>query len=113
MNCMKCGREIADDQVFCPKCMELMAQHPVKPDVVIRLPQRQETVIRKTAPRKKVLTKDAQIARLKRRTRWLAVINCLLFAACLLILSLCIDYIRQLDVRNLPGQNYSTIETLD
>ena len=113
MNCMKCGREIADDQVFCPKCMELMALHPVKSDVVIRLPQRREASPKKTAPRKKMLTKDEQIARLKRRNRWLAAISCLLLTACLFVLSLCIDYFRQLDVQKLLGQNYSTAETTD
>ena len=24
MNCMKCGREIGDGELFCPKCLELM-----------------------------------------------------------------------------------------
>ena len=112
MNCMKCGREIKSDQVFCPKCLELMERTPVKSDVVIKLPQRSEIPQKKAAPRKKTRTAEEQVVLLKRKNRWLTAIICLLIAACLLILSLCIDYFRQLDVQKLLGQNYSTVETI-
>ena len=52
MNCMKCGREIGDDQAFCSGCLELMAQHPVKPDVVVNLPLHREAPVKKAPPRK-------------------------------------------------------------
>ena len=113
MNCMKCGREIDGDQVFCPKCLESMAQHPVKPDVVIKLPQRKETPVKKSVPRKKPRTPEEQIRMLTRRNRLLTAILCFLLATSLLFLSLCIDYVRQLDVQKLLGQNYSTVETMD
>lgn len=113
MNCMKCGREIESGQVFCSHCLELMAQHPVKPDAVIKLPQRREVPVRKNTPRKKLRTPEEQIVQLKRRNRLLTFILCLLLATSLLFLSLCVDYIRQLDVQKLLGQNYSTVETVD
>ena len=113
MNCMKCGREVESGQVFCPQCLELMAQHPVKPDVVIKLPQRKEVPAKKNSPRKKVRTAEEQVVQLKRRNFLLTTILCLLLAISLLFLSLCIDYIRQLDVQKLLGQNYSTVETVD
>ena len=41
MNCMKCGREIDEAQAFCAGCLEEMEKYPVKPDVVVKLPNRQ------------------------------------------------------------------------
>ena len=113
MNCMKCGRDIRDDQAFCPKCLELMKKHPVKPDVAVQLPIRREIPQKKAPPRKKVRTPEEQILQLKKRNRWLMAIVSLLLAVSLLMLSLCISYFRQLDVLKLLGQNYSTAETVD
>ena len=113
MNCMKCGREVESGQVFCSQCLELMAQYPVKPDVVVKLPQRREIPVKKNTPRKKTRTPEEQIVHLKRRNRLLTSILCLLLAASLIFLSLCVDYIRQLDVQKFLGQNYSTMETVD
>lgn len=31
MNCLKCGREIEEGQVFCNDCLVQMAKYPVKP----------------------------------------------------------------------------------
>ena len=113
MNCMKCGRENSDDHAFCPRCLELMEKHPVKPDIVVQLPARREVPQKKVQPRKKVRTPQEQILILKRRNRWLIAVAVLLLVACLLLLSLCIDYFRQLDVQKFLGQNYSTVETVD
>ena len=113
MTCMKCGVEIPESQVFCDSCLSVMEQYPVKPDVVVKLPQRREIPVKKNTPRKKTRTPEEQIVRLKRRNRLLTSVLCLLLAASLLFLSLCIDYIRQLDVQKLLGQNYSTVETVD
>ena len=40
MNCMKCGVEIPEQQVFCDHCLQIMEQYPVKPDAHIHLPKR-------------------------------------------------------------------------
>ena len=112
MNCMKCGREVGEDQVFCPQCLALMEKHPVKPDVVIQLPQRKEVAPKKAQPRKKMLSAEEQISRLKRRGRWMFAGICLLLVVNTLLTLLCIDYFRQLDVQKLLGQNYSTVETV-
>ena len=113
MNCLRCGREVTDDQAFCPQCLELMEKHPVRPDTVVKLPQRRDTTIKKAPPRKKVLTAEEQVVRLKRKNRWLTVILCVLLAVSLLLLSITIDYFRQLDVQKILGQNYSTMETTE
>ena len=38
MTCMKCGREIKDQQVFCDECLGIMDTYPVKPGTPILLP---------------------------------------------------------------------------
>lgn len=111
MNCMKCGREFEGDQAFCPKCLELMAQRPVKSDIVIKLPNRRETAVKKAAPRKRIRTAEEQIRRLKRINSRLVIALCLMTLVAGLLASLSIDFFRQLDVQRLLGQNYSTVET--
>ena len=111
MNCMKCGREFEGDQAFCPKCLELMAQRPVKSDIVIKLPNRRDTAAKKAAPRKRIRTAEDQIRRLKRINTRLVIALCLMTLVAGLLASLSIDFFRQLDVQRLLGQNYSTMET--
>ena len=113
MNCMKCGREISGDHAFCPKCLALMEKYPVKPDVVVQLPPRRDTSPKKVQPRKKPLTPEEQVQRLKKRNRWLVAALCLVLVGSLLLFSITIDYFRQLDVQKILGQNYSTVETTD
>lgn len=40
MNCLKCGREIPAQQVFCESCLKEMAGQPVKPGTLVLLPVR-------------------------------------------------------------------------
>lgn len=112
MNCIKCGREIKEDQAFCPKCLELMEAYPVKADIVIKLPARRDPSIKKVQPRKKVHTPEEQVLLLKKRNRWLLAAVCLLLAVSITLTLLSIDFFRQLDVQRLLGQNYSTVETV-
>lgn len=111
MNCMKCGREIDSNQAFCPICLELMAKCPVKADVVVQLPNHQETLPKKVAPRKRGPTPEEQVQKLKKANRWLvgAVVVLLCISTVLTFLS--IDVLRELDVQRFLGQNYSTVET--
>ena len=110
MNCMKCGREVEEDQVFCAKCLDSMSQHPVNPDIVVKLPQRMDTPAKKYMPRKKPLTQEAQILRLKQRNRRLTVAVCLLLLLAVILSFVSIDFFRQLDMQKFLGQNYSTAE---
>ena len=38
MHCMKCGREIKGDGVFCGECLTVMGRYPVKPDTALYIP---------------------------------------------------------------------------
>lgn len=110
MNCMKCGREIGEDRVFCDLCLKDMQKYPVKPGIAIQLPHRQESpVLRKAAPkRRQPSTPEEKIQRLKKRVRrlvFLWLLTLLLLAATIYPT---IRFFRDLTAV-LPGQNYSTI----
>ena len=114
MGCMKCGRDTLEDQVFCPDCREDMKKHPVKPNVVVQLPQRKApaTLKRPAQSRRRVRTNEEIIRRLRRRCRtfaalWLA--TALLLAAAGFF---AVKYFFGETIR-LPGQNYSTFTTVE
>ena len=84
--CIKCGKETQEGHVFCEDCLAVMDAYPVKPDAAIHLPNRQEAAPKKAVPRKRVLTPEEQVERLKkanRRLRWYFLLLLLLFAASL------------------------------
>lgn len=90
MNCLKCGREIEEGQVFCNDCLVQMAKYPVKPGTAVQLPSRGSA-----AAAKKV------------RVRVLSV----LLAVCVvLLIVLSVVTLRYMSTnRLLPGQNYSAV----
>jgi hypothetical protein len=73
MNCMKCGRETENEQVFCDGCLEIMAKYPVKPGIVIHLPKHEDTPIKKPAPVYPTHTPEEQVLRQKSVIRWLSL----------------------------------------
>ena len=40
MNCLRCGRETENEQVFCFLCESVMVKYPVKPNTVVTIPDR-------------------------------------------------------------------------
>lgn len=76
MNCMKCGSEIKDEeQVFCDTCLTQMARFPVRPNVVVQLPPRQESSpTRKRRPQKKERDVAEQNRHLRSWVRWLSLL---------------------------------------
>ena len=69
MNCMKCGKEAQPDQAFCDECLAVMAQYPVKPDVVVQLPPKRNLPTEKKNPRKKELTPREALRRQRKLLR--------------------------------------------
>ena len=107
MQCIKCGRETQDKQVFCEACLSVMERNPVKPGTPVVIPKRPQRV-RSTAPVKKEKPEE-QIPRLQKLIRLL----CWLCAGLVLALGICAGMILWhfhatehggLDI----GQNYST-----
>ena len=113
MHCMKCGRDIAEDQAFCAKCLELMGRHPVSHDVVVQLPSRKDPTPKKYTPRKKVRSAEEQLLRAKRRNRWLVAVICLLTLISMALAAMSMYLFRKLEVHRSLGQNYSTAETTE
>lgn len=82
MNCLRCGRETENQQVFCKACLDYMALHPVKSDTPIYLPVRKE----KEAPRKqrrryrRERTAEEMVVILRKRVRFLTAVTLILFS---------------------------------
>ena len=45
MNCLKCGRETQEDNVFCQACLLEMQKYPVHADTVVLLPRRKDAPV--------------------------------------------------------------------
>lgn len=70
MQCLKCGKETKNEQVFCPQCLAVMETYPVKPDVHIQLPKHTDRVLsKKSGKKRRVSSPEEQIAHLRRRNR--------------------------------------------
>ena len=106
MNCLKCGREIEEGQVFCNDCLVQMAKYPVKPGTAVQLPSRGSAAAAKKVHARR-RGKTALEEQLKVRVRVLSV----LLAVCVvLLIVLSVVTLRYMSTnRLLPGQNYSAV----
>lgn len=109
MNCLKCGREIEEDNSFCPVCLGEMEKHPVSPNTVVVLPSRRGVPVKKAAsPRRRTLSQQELLQKYRRRCRRLAIAN----AALAVLLAVVIGLFSWLySRRKTPprGQNYTAI----
>ena len=115
MNCMKCGREMVEEQAFCAECLAEMEKYPVKPGTVVHLPRRrEEPFVKKAHPRRRTAqTPEEQLKGMKRLIRIL--LATLLVSTVLLIVSgyFAVVHLMESDVVLLPGQNYSSITSTE
>ena len=110
MQCMKCGKDTVDNQVFCPSCLQTMEAYPVKPGAVVNLPSHKATAeTKKPAHRKRAMTPDEQIAYLQKHLRYYRILGWIL-AILLLASSGILLYETISPDRPVIGQNY-TIDT--
>ena len=108
MNCMKCGRETENEEVFCRNCLQIMEKYPVRPGTVVLLPRRREPTMKKTVKRHSIPAEE-QIKILKKRVMilWFALVLCI--AAILIMVNPTLHY--ALDKHVPVGQNYSSVTT--
>jgi len=114
VNCLKCGRDIEEDQVFCPECLEDMEKYPVKPNIAIQLPHRKETPVLKKMhiKRRQPPTPEEQIHRLKKRLRVVLILWLLTLVLLAVTIYPTFDYFFGEDIP-LPGQNYHTVTSTE
>jgi hypothetical protein len=107
MNCMKCGREISEPDVFCPECLRDMEKYPVEPGAVVLMPRRKETYYQKKAPKRNTPSAEEQLAVLRKRMALLILLLVMCIAAIVLMFKPTMHYIR--DEHYEIGQNYNTV----
>ena len=111
LNCLKCGREIEEGQVFCNDCLVQMAKYPVKPGTAVQLPSRGSAAVSKKAHsrRRSKTVPEEQLKALKKRIR---ILSALLSVCVVLLIVLSVVMLRYMSAnRLLPGQNYSAVTT--
>lgn len=114
MTCMKCGRDVEENQVFCPECLEDMAKHPVKPGIAIQLPHRKEGHgSKKVHPkRKQPPTPEEKILAMKKWVRFMLAMWLITLALLAATIYPTVEYFLGKSL-TLPGQNYTTITNAD
>ena len=112
MNCMKCGSEISEDQVFCQHCLSVMEEYPIRRNIHVHLPKRDEveTAPKRVPKKRRPLSPEEQISHLRLKVLWLRLLAAILaFLFCVssafLGLKLYDDYLG-----SQTGRNY-TIDT--
>ena len=108
--CLKCGREIPEDQTFCNACLAEMEKHPVKPGVVVLLPHRDNQSQKPPARRRhSLLPLEEQVKLWKRRALALAAALLITLSASGVLGWLVVkDILEDQIPLILPGQNYSS-----
>ena len=108
MNCMKCGRELREGQIFCDSCLESMEKEPVKINAAVMIPAQPPK--KGSAFRRPVINPEEEIKRLRYINQNLILALILVgFAALLLVIMI---YGRSLqEVVDELGRNYSVVET--
>ena len=110
MGCLKCGKETGVSSVFCDYCLLNMTAYPVKPDIAVQLPNRNEVVEeKKPSRRKKQLAPAELLKRANRRSLWLAIIVLILAISLALTSFALVHTLDALEDANNQGKNYHTI----
>ena len=107
MNCMRCGREVEEGQVFCNECLELMESDPIRIATPVHIP-RQPT--KGAATRRPVHHPEEEVRRLEKANERLRVWVILLAMAAVL-LGMAVYHNEVAAVVDELGRNYSVIET--
>ncbi len=93
MNCIKCGIEVPGEQVFCDACLAEMEKYPVKSDVTVTLPPRNEMPATKKKNRKRTLPPEEQLRRVKTKLRMAHFTLAVVFVCFLLVVAMLLQYL--------------------
>ncbi len=93
MNCMKCGREISPELVFCEECLAEMENYPVKPDTPVVLPPRAlEAPVKRAPSRHKLWKPEYTITALRRWVIFLILLCAMLAIGLTISISMLLGY---------------------
>ena len=110
MNCMKCGRETKEDAVFCDECLEHMERHPVPPNTLVYVPsEKDRAAVKKHTTTPMIVTAEDQVKKLNRRIHVMGLLLALLLGSTIFFGLLSLDTIRELNMTNFVGKNYTAI----
>ncbi len=110
MRCMKCGREIAEQQAFCEDCLLEMEKYPVKSNTVVQLPPRNDvSAVKKKTYRHKERKQEDLLRQQRLVIRCLCAGLAVAVAAFTLVAVMLLKMLEQRDAAPGIGQNYGTI----
>ena len=110
MACLKCGRDVQGQQVFCDKCLDTMARSPVRPGTLVLLPSaKPQAVPKKQSHRKRALSPEEQVFQLRKNLRRMYLCVAVLTVVLGMATALLIHEVMTEDAPAI-GQNY-TIDT--
>ena len=111
VNCMKCGRETKDDDVFCLECLDHMERHPVAENMLVYVPTAKDRAAaeKKLTVTHPVISEEDQVKRLHRKVEILRLLVILFVGASLFFGILSMETLHELKLSNLIGKNYTTI----
>ena len=79
MNCLKCGKETKENQVFCPHCLDVMKDYPIKSDTPVHLPSRTpKPPSRRRKFKHRIMSAEEQLQHSKKAVRSLLALVLLL-----------------------------------
>lgn len=114
MHCMKCGKKIEDQQVFCADCLTEMEKCPVDPNITVQLPARNAAPpAKKKSRRSREAKPEDQIRYLRLATRCLLAALAVTLVAFILSAAMLLRLLEERDQKPGIGQNYGTITQTD
>ena len=110
---MRCGRELKSGSTFCEDCQAIMEACPVPSGTPIQLPHREAPVTgkKRSARKRREISPEEQIARLRSSCRWLTltlVVALLAFAFTAVILLQVLN--KEPEPKADLGRNYTTVQ---
>ena len=112
MNCMKCGRDIGEEGVFCIDCLKDMAKYPVRPGTAVHLPKRPAyTPARRVAAKRKTISPEEMVKKQRKLIRLLSTALAIVSLLAALLAYPAISHLLE-NEDFLIGQNYSVIQDL-
>lgn len=106
MNCMKCGREVEEGQVFCQECLEQMEADPIRISTPVHIPRQPS---KGAAVHHSVIHPEDEIRRLERANERLRI-WVILLAMATLLLGMAVYHKEVADAVAELGRNYSVSE---